>query len=86
MDFAKALKAFFCEKSSFADQHGHPLYKLTYYGINNNALHLIIDFFYQRSPRAVVLEGDTSAADTILVTSGVASGTVQGHILFFLVI
>ena len=38
--------------------HRHLLYKLTYYGVNNNAFHWIADFFDQRS-QTVVLEGET---------------------------
>ena len=59
MDFAKA----FVKVS-----HRHLLYKLSYYGINNNALHFISDFLSQRT-QSVVLEGEKS--DTIPVTSGV---------------
>ena len=54
MDFAKAF-----DKVS----HRH-LYKLSFYGINNNALHWISDFLNQRT-QTVVLEGEKS--DTISI-------------------
>ena len=50
MDFAKAF-----DKVS----HRHLLYKLSFYGVNNNAFHRISDFLNQRT-QSVVLEGEKS--------------------------
>ena len=74
MDFAKAFDIV---------SHRHLLYKLSYYGIYNNALHWISDFLSQRT-QSVGLEGEKS--DTILVTIGVPQGTVLGPILFLVYI
>ena len=69
MDFAKAF-----DKIS----HRHLLFKLSYYCINNNALHWIFDFLSQCT-QSVILEGEKS--DTIPVTSDVPKG--QSLALFF---
>ena len=62
MDFAKAF-----DKVS----QRYRLYKLSFYGIKNNALHWISDFLNQRT-QTIALEGEKS--DTISVTLGVPQG------------
>ena len=69
MDFAKAFNKV---------SHRHLLYKLSFYGINNNAIHWISDFLIQRT-QTVLLEGEKS--DTISVKSGVPKG--QSLVLYF---
>ena len=74
MDFAKAFDKV---------PHKRLLYKLKYYGIDNNVLEWIGDFLQDRT-QTVTLDGEQS--DKIDATSGIPQGTVLGPILFLIYI